>query len=80
MAQAVLREKAREFLTISGTTVGLPYLRPGVYVEIRGMRAPFDGFYYVAKTVSRLCGRGFTTQFNARRPGMPLPPYNDEEE
>ncbi len=77
MAEAVLRQKAREFMGITGTTVGLPHLRPGVYVEIQKMRPPFDGFYYVEKTVARFGADGFTTQFTARRPGMPLPPYQE---
>jgi phage protein D len=78
MAGAVLRQKARQFMTITGTTIGLPHLRPGVYVEIRDMRAPFDGFYYVEKTVTRYGSGGSTTQFTTRRPGMPLPPYEEE--
>ena len=80
MAQAVLRQKAREFMSITGTTIGMPHLRPGVHIEIRGMRSPFDGFYYVERTVSRFGAGGFTTQLTARRPGMPLPPYSDYEE
>lgn len=78
MAAAVLRQRAREFMTIRGTTVGLPHLRPGVYVEIRGMRPPFDGFFYVEKTITRYGAGGLTTEFHARRPGMPLPPYEEE--
>ena len=80
MAQAALRQKAREFMTVTGTTIGMPHLRPGVHIEIRGMRPPFDGFYYVERTVSRFGAGGFNTQFTARRPGMPLPPYSDYEE
>lgn len=76
MAEAVMRTKSREFMSITGTTVGMPLLRPGIYVEIRRMRQPFDGFYYIEKTVSRYGNGGFTTQFTARRPGMQLPPYN----
>jgi hypothetical protein len=80
MAEAVFRQKAREFMTVTGATVGMPHLRPGVHVEIRGMRPPFDGYYYVERTVSRFGSSGFTTQFTARRPGMPLPPYSQSQE
>lgn len=80
MAEAVFRQKAREFMSVTGTTLGMPHLRPGVHVEIRGMRSPFDGYYYVERTVSRFGPSGFTTQFTARRPGMPLPPYSDYQE
>ena len=75
MAETVMRQKAREFMNITGTTVGMPLLRPGIYVEIRRMRQPFDGFYYIERTVSRYGNDGFTNQFTARRPGMQLPPY-----
>ena len=77
LAETTLRQKAREFLTIEASTIGLPRLRPGRYVEIRGMRAPFDGFYYVTKTVHSYGNDGYTTRFSARRPGMPIPPYED---
>ncbi len=75
MAIAELRKKAREFMTVDGTTIGLPRLRPGLYVEIRGFRPPFDGFYYVTKTVHTFGSDGLRTKFSARRPGMPVPPY-----
>jgi hypothetical protein len=77
MAETMLRRKAREFFTIEGTTIGLPRLRPGNYVQITGMRPPFDGFFYVIKTVHSFGGDGLRTKFSARRPGMPLPPYGE---
>lgn len=77
MAVALLRKKSREFLVVQGATVGLPRLRPGRHVEIRGYRPPFDGFYYVTGTVHTFGPDGLQTRFTARRPGMPLPPYNE---
>ncbi len=77
LALTTLRRKAREFLTIEASTIGIPRLRPGRYVELRGMRPPFDGFYYLTKTVHRYGADGYTTSFTGRRPGMPLPPYEE---
>jgi len=74
-AKAVIRKKARELFTIEATTLGVPRIRPGSHVEIRGMRAPFDGFYYVTKTVHTLGSDGYRTKISAARPGMELPPY-----
>ena len=57
-------------------------LRPGMYVHILGLRPPFDGFYYVVKTVHSLDETGYRTGFTLRRPGM-LPPsayLNDSTE
>jgi uncharacterized protein len=77
LAQAQLRKKAREFFTIEGTTLGLPRLRPGNFIQIKRMRPPFDGFYYVTKTVHSYGADGARTKFTARRPGMVLPPYQE---
>jgi hypothetical protein len=77
IAETRLRRKAREFFTIEGTTLGLPRLRPGNHVQITGMRPPFDGFFYVTKTVHSYGADGLRTRFSARRPGMPLPPYGE---
>jgi hypothetical protein len=77
LAETILRRKAREFMVINGTTIGLPLLRPGKHVEIRGMRPPFDGYYYVTQTVHSFGADGLRTRFTARRPGMPHPPYGE---
>jgi hypothetical protein len=72
-AMASFLKKVREFLTADGQVIGLPRLRPGVHVDITGLRPPFDGYYYVTKTVHNLDSSGYRTQFSLRRPGM-LPP------
>ncbi len=74
-ATAVVRTRAREFLTVEGGTIGFPSLRPGLHVNIREMRAPFDGLYYVTKATHSLDQSGYKTSFSLRRPGM-LPPEN----
>jgi phage protein D len=63
----------REFMTAETQVVGLPRLRPGQFVDIHGLRPPFDGYYYVTKTVHALDGSGYKTQLSLRRPGM-MPP------
>jgi hypothetical protein len=75
LAEALIRKKAREFMTVEATTVGLPRLRPGMHVEVRDYRPPFDGFYYVTKAVYTYGADGFRTKISSRRPGMPEPPY-----
>lgn len=72
-AQAAIRKKARELFSIDVTAVGDPRIRPGRYVEIRGMRPPFDGFYYVTKAVHTYGTDGLRTKITACRPGMELP-------
>lgn len=72
-ALASVLKKVREFLTVEAKTIGVPKLRAGKHVHILGLRPPFDGFYYVTKTVHTLDGSGYFTQLALRRPGM-LPP------
>jgi phage protein D len=67
LADARLRERAYDFLTGDGRVVGLPELRPGVNVQLRGLGVRFSGTYYV-KTVSHQLGAaGYSTSFGVRR-------------
>ena len=75
LALVALRRQARTLFGIEARTIGLPLLRPGRHVEVRGLRPPFDGFFYVTRCVHSFGPDGYTTTFTGRRPGMPLPPY-----
>jgi hypothetical protein len=72
-AEAAIRKKARELFSIDVLAVGDPRIRPGRHVEIRGMRPPFDGFYYITKVVHSFGTDGLRTRITASRPGMELP-------
>jgi uncharacterized protein len=65
-AIALLREKAYEFITASGEVMGMPELRPGDNVNIRGLGKRFSGQYYVKRVEHSLGSNGFTTRFEAR--------------
>ena len=69
-AVAKLRTSARQFLTAEITTVGFTRLRPGIHVDLSGLYAPFDGIYYVTKTVHAIKADGYITKTSLRRPGM----------
>ena len=75
MADALYRKRARKFLRIDALTLGLPRMRAGQHVEVKGMRPPFDGFYYIEQSVHSYGDKGLQTRVNARRPGAPFPPY-----
>jgi hypothetical protein len=77
MADARYRQQARKFLKVQIETLGLPRLRAGQHVEVRGMRPPFDGFYYVEQAVHTYGPSGLRTHLSARRPGAPFPPYGE---
>jgi hypothetical protein len=72
-AEAGLRKMARDLLTIEATTLGSPRLRPGQHVLLSGLRAPFDGYFYVTQTKHTLNDAGYRTQIHACRPGMQIP-------
>jgi phage protein D len=73
MAKAKLRGKAREMCTAEAQSIGFPSLRPGMHVDITGLYAPFDGLYYVTKTIHTLDSSGYKTQLSLRRPGLQPP-------
>jgi phage protein D len=51
----------------TGTSVGLPELRAGQQLLIRGLGARFSGVYFVTKTTHTLNDSGYVTKFTARR-------------
>jgi len=67
LAVSLLREKAYEFITGSGRTIGLPDLRPGDNVALLGLGRRFSGRYYVKKVEHALGGSGYLTQFEVRK-------------
>lgn len=68
LAISLLRERAYDFITARGTTVGMPELRPGDNLDIQGIGRRFSGEYYVMRTVHRFGQAGFMTDFEVRRP------------
>jgi phage protein D len=65
-----LRQRAREFLTATGSTIGFTDLRPGIHINLSGLRPPFDGLYYITQTTHTVDSGGYRTGFLVRRPGM----------
>lgn len=66
-AVAMLSDKLKEMVTAAVTTVGLPDLRAGRRVRIKGVGQHFSGTYFVTDTTHTINDQGYTTQFNARR-------------
>jgi phage protein D len=67
LAMSRMRERAYDYLTGSGQTIGLPDLRPGDNVELVGLGKRFSGSYYVTKVEHTLGASGYLTQFDVRR-------------
>jgi phage protein D len=66
-ARALLQDRQKAMVTASGTTVGLPDMRAGQLVSIKGLGARFDGVYFITDTTHSIGDSGYTTQFNCRR-------------
>jgi uncharacterized protein len=66
MARRILADIANDMVVGSGSTVGLPDLRAGRKVHIRGLGDRFNGVYFVTQTTHTL-GEGYRTQFTAKR-------------
>lgn len=61
-----LSRMAKDLVTGSGSTLGLPELRAGRPVYIRGLGKRFSGRYLITKTTHTIGDSGYTTQFDAR--------------
>ena len=66
-ALAILSDRLKEMVTAQGTTVGLPDLRAGQRVLIKGVGKQFSGIYFVTDTTHTIADSGYTTSFSARR-------------
>jgi phage protein D len=66
-AFSILSDRQKEMVKASCTSVGLPDLRAGRNVIIKGVGARFSGKYFVTDTTHTIGNSGYTTKFNARR-------------
>lgn len=67
LARQTLENIAKDMVKGSGSTIGLPYLRAGTVVELRGLGKRFSGHYFVTGTTHTIGDGGYTTQFECRR-------------
>ena len=67
LATDLLRERQRELVKASGSTVGMPCLRVGAKVSISGVGARFSGVYFVTDATHVIDAEGYRTHFRARR-------------
>jgi phage protein D len=65
-AKAVLEERAQQFVTGTGESVGLPELLPDVNVAIGGLGPAFSKTYYVPEATHRLDGSSYRTTFKVQ--------------
>ena len=69
MAREILCNFRRDIVRGSGSTVGLPDLRAGSRVVIRGLGTRFSGNYFVTSSTHTIGPNGYKTTFESRREG-----------
>jgi uncharacterized protein len=62
-----LRELARQLITGSGESIGLPLLRAGAAVELEGLGLRFNGTYRITKATHSIGSGGYKTSFSASK-------------
>lgn len=67
LAESILRRQLQDFVKASGATVGLPDLRAGRAMIVKGAGYRFNGRYFVTQTTHTINASGYRTTFNARR-------------
>ncbi len=67
LAKSTLRTALKGLLEVTGSTIGLPDLRAGQVIKIKGVDYRFDGQYFVTQTTHTLDTNGYKTTFKARR-------------
>lgn len=67
LARAIYNDRALNFVTGSGVTIGLPDLRAGHMVTLEGIGPRFSGQYYVTQTTHTIGGGGYQTSFAVKR-------------
>jgi phage protein D len=67
LAKETLERIAKDMVTASGSTVGLPDLVAGSAIDVGGVTDRFGGRYFVTSTAHSIGESGYTTQFNCRK-------------
>jgi phage protein D len=69
-ARAIYNERAMNFIKGNATTIGVPGLRSGKVVELKGIGPRFSGKYLVDESTHTISGSGYLTQFTVKRNGQ----------
>ena len=67
LARAIYNDRALEFVTGSGSSIGLPDLRAGRTVELDGLGPRFSGLYYITRSTHTIGAGGYQTTFSVKR-------------
>jgi len=67
LAKETLERIAKDIVQATGSVLGLPDIRAGGVLMVKGLGKRFDGRYFVTGTTHAIGDEGYTTQFDCRR-------------
>lgn len=67
LARDIQERIAKDMVTATASTIGLPELRAGIVIVITGVGTRFSGHYFVTGTTHTIGDGGYTTHFECRR-------------
>jgi phage protein D len=67
IAKNILKNITDKFITGGGSCVGMPEIRKGTVLELRGIGSRFNGTYYVTSSTHTISDAGYTTNFQVRK-------------
>jgi phage protein D len=67
LAKETLDRIAKDIITGSGSVVGLPDIRAGRVLQLKGLGSRFNGRYFITRTTHGIADDGYSTQFECRR-------------
>lgn len=70
-AKGALNERAQDFVTGEGETIGLPELLPDTNITLGQLGVPFSRTYYVEKTTHKVDSSGYRTRFSVKATTIP---------
>ena len=65
-ARAALDERAKEFLTGEGETIGLPEIRPDRNIKLERLGNEFSRIYYLRQATHKIDTNGYRTRFKVK--------------
>ena len=65
-AKAVLEERAQEFVTGSGESIGAPELLPDTNLSLKGLGRAFSKTYYLSEATHKIDSGGYRTSFTVQ--------------
>jgi hypothetical protein len=69
-ARSILQGLANDLITGQGSTIGLPHLRTGRTIVLKGLGTRYSGRYFIKESTHRISANGYQTEFSARLGGV----------